>query len=89
MLQNQMLFLSFLKVESLGSWGKKNPATDLGPAEEGTDHLLGHTEKAVQTMQRKNERGEISTVNKFTEHSTNPGHVFMYGPHSSGPNENF
>jgi len=68
--QHFLFFFSFClsKDEGLGSWGEENPATDLGPAEEGTDHLLGHTEKAVQTMQRKNERGEIRTVNEFTGH---------------------
>lgn len=52
----QILFSSKDKKHSRR--GEENPATDLGPAEEGTDHLLGHTEKGVQTMQRKDERGE-------------------------------
>lgn len=41
--------------ESNSHRGKENPATNLGPTEEGADHLLGHTEKAVQTVQGQNE----------------------------------
>lgn len=44
--------------EGISHRGEENPATNLGPTEEGTDHLLGHTEKAVQTLQRQNERSE-------------------------------
>lgn len=58
----EVIWSCLSKDKGHSSWGEKNPATDLGPAEEGTDHLLGHTEKAVQTMQRKNERGVVRTV---------------------------
>lgn len=38
--------------------GEENPATNLGPTEEGADHLLGLTEKAVQKLQRQDEGSE-------------------------------
>lgn len=44
--------------EGISHRREENPATNLGPTEEGADHLLGHTKEAVQIVQGQDEGSE-------------------------------
>lgn len=62
-----VFFLFLFLDEDDGSRREEVPAADFGSAEEGAHHLPGQPEETVQTVQRKNQRGDLSFLSLYSQ----------------------